>query len=165
MSKRSASSYEVHPHWKFLQEHYGMEAAFDFFGPYQGASIFPKFIDQYHIEVKMPLVHTNTNYVGVHFGGSLYAMCDPFYMFLLMKNLGDEYIVWDKGARIEFLKPGTGTVQAVFKISPAEISEIKDIVSKQKKTTRYYEAQVTDEKGAVVAQVFKELYIRKMPRK
>jgi hypothetical protein len=28
----------------------------------------------------------NTNYVGTHFGGSLYSMVDPIYMLLLMNS-------------------------------------------------------------------------------
>ena len=38
----------------------------------------------------------NRNYVGTHFGGSLFAMTDPFYMLMMMRNLGPDYIVWDK---------------------------------------------------------------------
>ena len=30
----------------------------------------------------------NTNYVGTAFGGSLFSMSDPFWMFLLMRRLG-----------------------------------------------------------------------------
>ena len=40
------------------------------------------------------------------FGGSLYASVDPFYMIMLIRNLGSEYIVWDKAATIRFKKPG-----------------------------------------------------------
>jgi hypothetical protein len=44
-------------------------------------------------------------------------MCDPFYMFLLIRNLGDDYMVWDKSASIEFVKPGKGTVKVLFHFS------------------------------------------------
>jgi len=50
------------------------------------------------IDVEMPLRFWNRNYVGTHFGGSLYSMCDPFFMVMLMENLGPDYIVWDKAA-------------------------------------------------------------------
>ncbi len=69
-----------------------MEAAFQMFGPYRGAAIFPKIIDRNTVFVTMPLVVLNTNCVGTHFGGSLYSMCDPFYMFLLLENLGTDYV-------------------------------------------------------------------------
>ena len=141
-----------------------MEEAFRLFGPYRGASILPTVVDDYTMEVRMPLVISNTNYVGTHFGGSLYSMCDPFYMFILIGNLGPEYIVWDKSARVEFLRPGTGEVRATFHIPPEEIQTVRDIVERERKTTRQYTVEVIGEQGEVVARVEKELYIRK-PRK
>ena len=62
------------------------------------------------IEAQMKMRWYNRNLVGTHFGGSLYSMCDPFYMFILMENLGKGYIVWDKAATIRFKKPGLTTV-------------------------------------------------------
>lgn len=111
----------------------------------------------------MPLVPSNTNYVGTHFGGSLYSMTDPFFMFLIMEHLGSDYIVWDKSAKIDFLKPGTGTVKAIFHISDKELDEIRRVIAEQKKTTRFYEVDVTDEDGQAVARVTKEIYLRKNP--
>ncbi|MDX1959296.1 MAG: DUF4442 domain-containing protein [Leptospiraceae bacterium] len=161
MAKKSLS-YQVHPIWKFLSDTYGMEESFKLFSPFAGANIIPKLIDNQTIDVEMPLVLANTNYVGTHFGGSLYSMCDPFYMFILMNNLGDSYMVWDKSAKIEFLKPGTGTVKVRFHIPLTEIEEIKSILTTEKKITRFYEAEVKNENGTLVAKVIKELYIRKM---
>ena len=45
----------------------------------------------------------NQNYVGTHFGGSLFAMTDPFWMIMVMENLGRDYLVWDKAGAIEFV--------------------------------------------------------------
>ena len=53
----------------------------------------------------MRLTRWNKNYMGVHFGGSLFAMTDPFYMVMLATNLGNEYVVWDKAASIRYGKP------------------------------------------------------------
>ncbi|GBF49775.1 hypothetical protein LPTSP4_12940 [Leptospira ryugenii] len=160
MSKRKVD-YSVHPLWQFLKENFGMQEAFRMFGPYRGANILPVEIDDYTYEVKMPIVLSNTNYVGTHFGGSLYSMCDPFFMFILMKNLGPNFIVWDKSAKIDFLKPGRQTVSVKFHIAEEEIQTIRDIVAEKKKTTRFYEANVYDEDGTHVARVDKELYIRR----
>lgn len=56
------------------------------------------------------------------FGGSLFAMTDPFYPLMLQHNPGREYTVWTKSAAIEFLSPGpncsAGAVSA-FRRSPA----------------------------------------------
>lgn len=154
--------YEVNPLWNFLQGHYGFEAAFKFFGPYAGASIQVKVVDDYTIESSMDLVMTNTNYVGTHFGGSLYSMCDPFYMFILMKNLGPSYVVWDKAATIRFLRPGRGLVRARFHIDPAEIEEIKTRTAASRKMDWTRTCEVVDSAGKVVASVDKVLYVRLM---
>ncbi len=154
-------AFEVNPLWNFLQTTYSMEEAFRFFGPYRGASIFPSIVDQYTVEVRMPLVISNMNYVGTQFGGSLYSMGDPFFMFLLIWNLGPRYIVWDKSAKIDFIRPGTGEVHARFAITPAEIETVKEIVARERKTSRFYECDILSEDGQVVAHLTKELYIRR----
>jgi len=59
----------------------------------------------------------NANYVGTHYGGSLYSMADPFFMVMLIENLGKDYIVWDKAATIRFKKPGRGKMSAGFRLS------------------------------------------------
>ena len=64
------------------------------------------------VDVEMKLRRWNRNYVGTHYGGSLYSMADPFFMLMLIENLGREYIVWDKSASIRFRKPGKGVVRA-----------------------------------------------------
>lgn len=161
----SRMEFEVNPHWKFLTQNYDATDSFAFFGPYTGAHITPKRIDKYTIETSMPLKPVNTNYVGTHFGGSLYSMCDPFFMFLLIEHLGPNYIVWDKGAKINFLKPGTGIVTASFHIPQKEIDDIKQDVVKNKKTTRFYNCFVKNENGDNITSIEKELYIRRLPKK
>jgi acyl-coenzyme A thioesterase PaaI-like protein len=157
---KSKTGFSLNPLWQFMRKTYGMDEAFKSFGPYQGASIIPKIIDRNTVEVTMPLVPLNTNYVGTHFGGSLYSMCDPFFMFILIENLGEDYLVWDKSARIEFRKPGTGTVRALFHIPDVEIGDIKNAVQQKGKTIRNYEVNVLNQDNEVVATVYKELYIR-----
>lgn len=147
----------------FLQEHYSWEEAFSIFGPYAGAHIRVRRIDKNTMETYMPLVLGNTNYVGTHFGGSLYSMCDPFFMFILIENLGPEYIVWDKAAVIEFLKPGKGTVTARFHIDDTELQKVREIVAEKRKTDREYICEVKDENNQVIARMKKTLYIRKKP--
>ncbi len=157
---KQKSSFSLNPLWQFMRKTYGMEEAFKSFGPYQGASISPRIVDSNTVEVTMPLVPLNTNYVGTHFGGSLYSMCDPFFMFILIENLGEDYLVWDKSARIEFHKPGTGTVRALFHIPDSEIEEIRNIVKQSRKTIRNYEVNVLNQDNEVVVTVYKEVYIR-----
>ncbi len=103
--------------------------------PYLGAGIkINKMATDYKfIEVGLKQRWYNTNLVGTHFGGSIYAMVDPFYMFMLIKNLGDKYIVWDKAAEINFINPGKGKLTTTFTYTDQEIQCENDtrIISQQ----------------------------------
>ncbi len=117
------------------------------------------------IEVEMKLRFWNRNYVGTQFGGSLYAMCDPFFMVMLMENLGRDYVVWDKAATIRFKKPGRGTVRALFEIPAERVEEIRAQADAQYKVEPVFTAQVKDSAGEVIAEVDKVLYVRRKDRK
>lgn len=130
--------------------------------PFLGAGIKIKFdATNNTVTVRMKLSWYNRNYVGTHFGGSLYTMCDPFYMILLMDILGKEYIVWDKSAKIEFVKPGRSTVYAQFNIPDERVDQIKKEVDDKGKALPEFTVEVKDEEGLVVARVHKYLYVRK----
>lgn len=139
---------------KFILNHYA---------PYRGAGIQVEKIDfpNHHIRVKMPLTRKNQNIVGVHFGGSLYSMIDPFYMLLLMHHLGSKYIVWDKAAKIQFLSPGRGTVYADIRIDAAEIKHIKTLAEDYSPVNRIYQLSIYDATGVRIAEVEKTVYIRR----
>ncbi len=155
---------QVFPRWARLRAEHGFDEAFSQFGPYAGAGIKIHTIDAFTVESTMDLVEANTNYVGTHFGGSLYSMCDPFFMFLLMQNLGDGYIVWDKAATIDFVKPGTGRVTARFYIPKEEIEGIKTELVKTRKMDRVYICEVKNAAGETVARMSKTLYVRQKKR-
>jgi len=113
------------------------------------------------VDVELPLRWWNRNYVGTHYGGSLYSMADPFYMVMLIENLGKGYIVWDKSATIRFRRPGRGRVRAEFRLSEETVQEIRAAVEREGKIEREFAVNVTDEGGEVVAEVTKLLHIRK----
>lgn len=113
------------------------------------------------IQVSMKQYPWNTNYVGVHFGGSLYSMSDPFYMFILLEHLKKDFIVWDKEAKIKFIKPGKGKVRINFEIELSRISEIKSEAIEKGKAEPEFETYIYDEKDQVIAHVWKKLYVRK----
>ena len=117
------------------------------------------------IVVKMKQRFWNTNYVGSHFGGSLYSMTDPFYMFMLLENLKQEHIVWDQSAEIEFLKPAKGVVTAVFEINDVVLSEIKSQALEEFSFSRSFDVEILDESKTLVAKVKKGLYIRRKDAK
>jgi len=134
----------------------------NFWPPFLGAGIRLRRLspDFREADVEMQQRFWNTNYVGVHFGGSLCAMTDPFYMLLLMENLGREYIVWDKAASVRFRKPGRGTVRAEFRLSEAEIEEVRAAVAEHGKCERNFIVKIVDDQGAVVAEVEKLIHVR-----
>lgn len=131
--------------------------------PYLASGIHVDYIarDYLSLHVSMDLHWFNRNYVGTHFGGSLYAMTDPFYMLMLIQLLGKNYIVWDKAARIRFRRPGKGKVSALFLIEPSELEQIKTEIATHSKTDFVKTVQVKDAAGQVVAEVEKVVYLRK----
>ncbi len=135
----------------------------NFYPAYLGAGISLKSFndDCTKFVVQLKKKWYNNNAVGTHFGGSLYSMCDPFYMFILMENLGKDYIVWDKAAGIQFKKPGIGTVTAIFEISKEEINRIKTEVDEKGKGDFIFHTQILNEQHDVVAEVEKVVYVRK----
>jgi acyl-coenzyme A thioesterase PaaI-like protein len=137
------------------------ERAINFYPPFLGAGIHAHNVDKNTIRVKMKLTPLNKNVFGTHFGGSLYAMCDPWFVLILMRVLGTEYVVWDKAASIQFNSPGRGKVTALFHISQERIAEIRLETNGGQKIEPSFAVDVLDDKGKAVAHVEKLLYVRK----
>ncbi len=137
--------------------------AINFWPPFLGAGIRVKQIrpDWKAIEVELKLRFWNRNYVGTQFGGSLYAMTDPFYMLMLMHHLGPDYVVWDKAATIRFRNPGRGSVSAEFRLSDAQIHEIREKLEAEDRFEPTFTVQVKDEAGTLIAEVEKVLHVKK----
>ena len=135
------------------------ERLINFYPPLLGAGIRSRSIDERTIHVEMKLTALNRNIVGVHFGGSLYSMCDPWFMLILMRVLGPDYIVWDKAANIQFVSPGRGTMKAVFQIPQERVNEIRSVADRGEKNEPIFSVDVLDEQGQVVAHVEKLLYV------
>jgi acyl-coenzyme A thioesterase PaaI-like protein len=135
----------------------------NFYPPFLGAGIklkeFNKKGTSYLVEMKLRWY--NRNVYGTHFGGSLYAMCDPFFVFAAYSFFGDDYVIWDKSASISFKRPGKGTVTALFHIPDDRLEEMKKIVDSEGKKTFHFIAEVKDKGDNIVATVEKEIYIRK----
>lgn len=137
--------------------------ALNIFPPFIGAGIKITYIrsDWCEVHVAMPLRWYNKNAAGTHFGGSLYSMTDPILMLMLMQLLGRDYIIWDKSASIDFIRPGRGTVRAICTISEAELVTITERIANGSKYLPEFEIKVVEESGEMVAAVKKVLYIRK----
>ncbi len=145
------------------QDSHALRRAINFWPPFLGAGIRVKRIapDMKAVDVEMKLRWWNANYVGTHFGGSLFAMTDAFYMLMLMANLGRDYIVWDKAASIRYRKPGKSTVRAEFRLTDAQIDDIREKLKTLPKYEPTFILALKDEQGTVIAEVKKLLHVRK----
>jgi hypothetical protein len=137
-----------------------------FWPPFLGAGIRVKsFSSDYRcLVVEMKMRFWNKNYVGTHFGGSLYSMTDPFYMLMLMEILGRNYIVWDKSSSIRYVIPAKGNVYAKFEISDELIEKISLELETANKMEPEFTIDITDKEGKRVAVVKKVLHISKKSR-
>jgi hypothetical protein len=134
---------------------------FNFFPAYRGTGGRLTYIaDDFHeIRIKLPLSWRTRNYVGTIYGGSMYGAIDPFYMVMLIKILGSDYVVWDKAATIQFKRPGRETLFAEFKVTLEEIAEIKDELTRSKSLEKVYRINLANKAGKVHAVVEKTIYI------
>lgn len=134
---------------------------FNFFPAYRGSGARVVYIadDYREIRIKIPLSWRTRNYVGTIYGGSMYAGIDPIYMIMLIKNLGRDYIVWDKSAKIRFKRPGKETLFAEFLIDENELDEIKNLLKNSKSIDRIYNVELKNKAGKTHCVIEKTLYI------
>ncbi|WP_251445138.1 DUF4442 domain-containing protein [Microbacterium sp. USTB-Y] len=104
------------------------------------------------------------NYVKTAFGGSMQAMTDPYFFMLVMHQLGRDYVVWDTRGEIEFVKPGRGVLTARFDVPAHRVDDIRDRAEGGAKVLEWFETEITDRSGAVVARVRREVYVREKKR-
>ena len=130
--------------------------------PLLGAAIKVTYIapDFKHIKAQMKLHWYNCNYVGVHYGGSMFSMTDSFYMLMLQKNFSSDYIIWDKAASIDFKKPGRTTLFAEFIFTDEELQAIKDKAANHEKYLFDKTVDLKDTNGDIIATVVRTLYVR-----
>lgn len=152
-----------------------IKAAFDSAtGLRRGMNLWPPFLltgihidevsdDFRRVRVRLRHSRLTSNYVGTQFGGSLFAMTDPFWMIMMMRNLGRGYVVWDKAAEIEFLAPGRTAVSAQFDLDPAVVAEVRASADAGEKVLRWFQVDVVGTDGTVVARVRKQLHVRRAP--
>jgi acyl-coenzyme A thioesterase PaaI-like protein len=133
--------------------------------PFVGAGIHVESIadDFRSARVRLKLRWYNRNFFGVHFGGSLFAMTDPFFAILVMHNLPRDHVVWDRASRIHFKSPGRGTVWANFSIDQAQVDDVLAQAAGGEKYEPWFSVDVTDHAGNLVATVEKQLYVRRKP--
>lgn len=134
----------------------------NFWGPFLGSGIRIAEVgrDWRYVRVELRQHWWNRNLVGTAFGGTLFAMCDPFYMVMLVPNLGEDYVVWDKAGTIGFRRPGRGTLHAEFRLSAEQIEAVRAAADRDGRHDATFAITVTDAEGATVAEVEKVIYVR-----
>jgi len=135
----------------------------NFFPAYRGTGAWITYIadDWREVRIKLALNWRTRNYVGTIFGGSMYGAVDPIYMVMLIRILGPAYVVWDKGATIQFKRPGRSTLHARFILAAPEIDAIKAGLTARSAIERNYQVDLIDANGVIRATVTKTLHIRR----
>lgn len=156
-------SQQVGPIKRALSSARGMQLGMSVWPPYLAAGIRVEHIapDFSQARVRLNRRPWNTNYVGTAFGGSLFSMSDPFWMFLLMRRLGSDYVVWDIAGEIDFVSPGRTAVHAEFTVSDEQVSEIREAAAGGDKVLRWFHTELRDDDDEVVARVRKQIYVRR----
>jgi len=113
------------------------------------------------LKVRLRLTWLTRNLVGTIYGGSMYSAIDPFYMLMLIRILGHEYVVWDKAASIRFKRPAKETLFADFHIDDAMLERIRDEVERNGEGTFTWPLALRAASGTVYAEVDKVLYVAK----
>ncbi|GAA5029103.1 DUF4442 domain-containing protein [Microbacterium fluvii] len=112
-------------------------------------------------------LHVNVftrNYVKTAFGGSMSAMTDPYFFMLVMHQLGRDHVVWDTRGEIEFVKPGRGVLRAHFAVPREKADELRERARGGAKVLEWFETDIVDAAGDVVARVRREVYVREKKR-
>jgi len=125
-----------------------------------GAKVTYLAADYKEVHLKLPLSWRTRNYVGTIFGGSMFASTDVLYFLLVVKNLGEGYIVWDKASCIRFKKPGKGTLYTKAVLSDEEIELMKTELLNTDKIDRVYFLDLIDETGDICASIEKTIHIQ-----
>jgi acyl-coenzyme A thioesterase PaaI-like protein len=82
-------------------------------------------------------------------------------MLMLIRNLGEEFVVWDRAATIRFLRPARTTLFATFRLPADLIEEIRAEAIRVGRLNRDFEIELQDAAGETYATCTKTLYIRR----
>jgi len=109
-----------------------------------------------HVSIKLNL--RTRNRVGTVYGGSIYSSVDPYYMLLFMEVLGKDYVVWDKGASMKFVRPIIEKVKCRFLITDELVEKVKQEIAANGEYSFELPLQYEDDAGKVYATFTKSVY-------
>jgi len=135
--------------------------------PYLGAGVHVRMLGEDYREALVELRPRwyNRNFFGDHFGGSLYAMTDPFYALMLIHILGKGYRVTHAAGSINYLAPARGVVSAHFHITDEHVAAIKAAAESGEKHLPQYTTDILDRNGKTVARVTHTAYVRRKAKR
>ena len=94
------------------------------------------------------------------FGGSMFAAMDPPAMVALIHLLGEDYVVWNKSASIQYKRPANQHAYAQFRFEENELAHIRQQVDECGECIHSMAIPWTSADGQIVFSVVnKELYI------
>ena len=143
--------------WKTWRFRIGMNIYPMFFGT--GGKIESISADWKEVNVSLPISWWSRNYVGTIFGGSMFSSSDPFYMLMLMHNLGKDYVVWDKAATIRFRRPSKEKITTKFILKTEVLEEIKQKVEINGEADFPFLVQWFNKEGKIVSEIERTLYV------
>lgn len=117
--------------------------------------------DWREVKVVLPFNLWTRNYVGTTYCGSLYSAVAPFYVAMFVKNLGLDYVVWDKTVTMRFLKPVRTTMYAHLRLEPAELEAVRAELAERRATERTFTIELADAAGAVHVAFEEVIHIRR----
>ena len=109
-----------------------------------------------HVSIKLNI--RTRNRVGTVYGGSIYSSVDPYFMLLFMEILGRDYVVWDKGASMKFVRPIVDKVKCRFLINDELVAEVKQKIAENGEYTFDLPLKYEDDNGTVYATFTKQVY-------
>lgn len=109
-----------------------------------------------HVSIKLNI--RTRNRVGTVYGGSIYSSVDPYFMLMFMEILGKNYVVWDKGASMKFVRPIVDKVKCRFLITDELVAEVKQKIAENGEYAFDLPLKYEDENGTVYATFTKSVY-------
>ncbi|MFE6864582.1 DUF4442 domain-containing protein [Nocardia sp. NPDC057668] len=106
----------------------------------------------------------NCNVNRSAFGGTLFAMTDPFYAVMAGRQLGPGYRIWNTTGSIDFLAPGHGTLTATMVFPARELDAIRAVTATGEKSVTTHTTEILSATGTLVARATQSLYIRRSTR-
>ncbi|MGN2638902.1 DUF4442 domain-containing protein [Nocardia takedensis] len=101
----------------------------------------------------------NRNIYGSAFGGTLFALTDPFYAVMAMAQLGPGHRIWNSAADIEFLRPGRGLLTAHMALSLVECDDIRTTLAVEGRSRTRHQTEIRCAEGAILARASQVLHV------